>query len=50
MQGGVFSILQQIMPELNRQQMAHNAPLFAAQAQFVADSSLNTGKCSLICT
>ncbi|KAG0564595.1 hypothetical protein KC19_8G123800 [Ceratodon purpureus] len=40
-QGGVFTILQQIMPELNRQQMADNSPLYTEQPQFV-DSSLNT--------
>lgn len=41
-QGGVFTILQQIMPELNRQQMAYNSPLCTAQAQFVVDLSLDT--------
>lgn len=44
MQGGVFTIIQQIMPELNRQQIAFNSPLCTAKAQFVAESPLNIGK------
>jgi protein farnesyltransferase subunit beta len=40
-QGGVFPILQQIMPELNRQQMANITPACTAHNQFVADAELS---------
>jgi len=41
-QGGIFSIIQQIMPELNRQQLASDGPLWAFHEQFVSYSISKT--------
>lgn len=46
-QGGVFSILQHIMPELNRQQLASITPLYEAWNQDVASSSASSSKVTL---
>lgn len=42
-QGGIFSIIQQMMPELNRQQLASDGPLWAFHEQFISYSISKTG-------
>ena len=43
-QGGIFSIIQQMMPELNRQQLASDGPLWAFREQFISYSIPKTGE------